>query len=193
MKDFIKAVIKKTDIPNVHVGLMQFSSQNRLEFDLNKYNSKDEMSQAIDDMSQMNEGTLTGKALTEVSKYFDAGNGGRPNQKQILIVITDGDAKDEYKGPAEHLRAKGVVIYVIGVGQTKTTQLEEISGSPERVFYESSYDLLKDLDRELILKLCDEGKNNTRPFHHRVHPLFSVFQCSLNESAHQICKKMFYC
>lgn len=193
MKDFMKAVINKSNVQNVHVGVMQFSSRYKLEFGLNEYSSEDNMSQAIDRMKQMNEGTLTGKAITEVSKYFDASRGGRPNQKQRLVVITDGAAQDEVKGPAEDLRAKGVVIYVIAVGQTKTTQLEDISGSQDRVFYRSNFDLVKDLDRQLTLKLCDEGKNDTRPSHDGVRPLFSVFQCSLNGSAHQISKNIFYC
>ncbi|KAF1388531.1 hypothetical protein PFLUV_G00091230 [Perca fluviatilis] len=148
MKEFMKAVIGKSTIEQnkVHVGLMQFSTDNRLEFPLSRYYSKDEILKAIDDMEQLDQGTLTGKALTEVSQYFDKTNGGRPDVSQRLIVITDGEAKDEVIGPAEALRKKGVLVYAIGVVDANTTQLGEISGSTERVYSEKNFDVLKDLE-----------------------------------------------
>ncbi|XP_039662111.1 LOW QUALITY PROTEIN: collagen alpha-4(VI) chain-like [Perca fluviatilis] len=156
MKEFMKAVIGKSTIEQnkVHVGLMQFSTDNRLEFPLSRYYSKDEILKAIDDMEQLDQGTLTGKALTEVSQYFDKTNGGRPDVSQRLIVITDGEAKDEVIGPAEALRKKGVLVYAIGVVDANTTQLGEISGSTERVYSEKNFDVLKDLESKVALDLC---------------------------------------
>ncbi|TDH11233.1 hypothetical protein EPR50_G00058760 [Perca flavescens] len=156
MKEFMKAVISKPAIEQnkVHVGLMQFSSDNQLEFPLSRYYSKDEILKAIDDMTQLDQGTLTGKALTEVSQYFDKTNGGRPDVSQRLIVITDGEAKDEVIGPAEALRKKGVVVYAIGVVDANTTQLADISGSTDRVYSEKNFDALKDLESQVALDLC---------------------------------------
>ncbi|TDH11239.1 hypothetical protein EPR50_G00058710 [Perca flavescens] len=150
----MKAVISTPAIEQnkVHVGLMQFSSDNQLEFPLSY--SKDEILKAIDDMTQLDQGTLTGKALTEVSQYFDKTNGGRPDVSQRLIVITDGEAKDEVIGPAEALRKKGVVVYAIGVVDTNTTQLADISGSTDRVYSEKNFDALKDLESQVALELC---------------------------------------
>ncbi|TDH11240.1 hypothetical protein EPR50_G00058720 [Perca flavescens] len=158
MKEFMKAVISKPAIEQnkVHVGLMQFSSDNQLEFPLSRYYSKDEILKAIDNMTQLDQGTLTGKALTEVSQYFDKTNGGRPDVSQRLIVITDGEAKDEVIGPAEALRKKGVVVYAIGVVDTNTTQLGEISGSTDRVYSEKNFDALKDLESQVSLDLCQK-------------------------------------
>ncbi|XP_039661145.1 collagen alpha-6(VI) chain-like [Perca fluviatilis] len=156
MKEFMKAVISKPAIEQnkVHVGLMQFSSDNQLEFPLSRYYSTEEILKAIDDMEQLDQGTLTGKALTEVSQYFDKTNGGRPDVSQRLIVITDGEAKDEVIGPAEALRKKGVEVYAIGVVDANTTQLGEISGSTDRVYSEKNFDALKDLESKVALELC---------------------------------------
>lgn len=166
MKDFMKSVISKFDIgqSEMHVGVMQFSTNQKLVFPLNRYYSKEEMSKAIDDMQQMNKVTHTGKAITEVSKYFDTIRGGRPDLRQSLIVITDGEAKDEIVGPARALRDKGVVVYTIGVVDANTTQLLEISGSSDRVFNERNFDALKDLENQVALKLCNptRGKSSTR-------------------------------
>ncbi|KAL7393714.1 hypothetical protein ABVT39_014994 [Epinephelus coioides] len=158
MKEFMKSVIRKTNIGQgkVHVGVMQFSTNFNLEFRLNKYYNADDIANAIDGMQQMDEGTLTGKAITEVSKYFDENRGGRPELTQKLIVITDGEAKDKVDGPAEALRNKGVVIYAIGVMSANKTQLLEISGSSERVYSEKDFDGLKDLESKVALKICEE-------------------------------------
>ncbi|XP_039972556.1 collagen alpha-6(VI) chain-like isoform X3 [Xiphias gladius] len=156
MKDFIKSVISKSFIGKneVHVGVMQFSSIQQLEFPLNRYYSREEMSNAIDQIQQIGGGTLTGKAIDDVSKYFDESEGGRSGLRRSLIVITDGEAQDEVKGPAEALRAKGVVVYAIGVVNANTTQLLEISGSPDRTFSEKDFDALNDLDSQVALELC---------------------------------------
>uniref|UniRef100_A0A3P9C6X8 VWFA domain-containing protein n=1 Tax=Maylandia zebra TaxID=106582 RepID=A0A3P9C6X8_9CICH len=69
MKEFMKSVIRKSIIGKneVHVGVMQFSTVQSLEFPLNVHYSKEEMSTAIDSMKQMGGGTYTGKAIREVS------------------------------------------------------------------------------------------------------------------------------
>ncbi|XP_070768097.1 collagen alpha-6(VI) chain-like [Enoplosus armatus] len=164
MKDFMKSVISKSVIGlnEVHVGVMQFSTNHKLEFPLNRYYSKEEISKAIDDMQLMNDRTHTGEAITEVSKYFNATKGGRPDLRQWLIVVTDGGAQDEVKGPAEALRAKGVVVYAIGVVKANKAQLVEISGSAERMYVERDFDALKDLQSEVALKLCDPDCKKTQ-------------------------------
>ncbi|XP_019212169.1 collagen alpha-4(VI) chain [Oreochromis niloticus] len=108
MKDFMKSVISKSIIgqDKVHVGLMQYSTTSRLEFDLTTHYNLEGMLNTIDDMEQMNEGTRTGRAITEVSQYFDAARGGRPWVKQWLVVITDGKSQDNVREPARALRDK---------------------------------------------------------------------------------------
>ncbi|KAK2845177.1 hypothetical protein Q5P01_011836 [Channa striata] len=157
MKEFMKSVISKSFIGKneVHVGVLQFSTVKKLEFPLNRYYTKEEMSSTIDAMQQLGGGTHTGEAITEVSRYFDGTRGGRPDLRQRLVVITDGEAQDEVKGPAEALRAKGVVVYAIGVVDANTTQLLEISGSPDRMYAERDFDALKDLESQVALELCD--------------------------------------
>uniref|UniRef100_A0A3P9I2W2 VWFA domain-containing protein n=1 Tax=Oryzias latipes TaxID=8090 RepID=A0A3P9I2W2_ORYLA len=157
MKDFMKFVISRSFIGRneVHVGVLQFSSSPQPEFDLRSFFSKEEMLQAIDGMQQLGGGTLTGDALTAVSQYFDSALGGRPHLQQRLVVVTDGQAQDEVRGPAEALREKGVKIYAIGVVDANTTQLLEISGSHDRMYSGRDFDALKDLESLLALQLCD--------------------------------------
>lgn len=157
MKDFMKSIVGKSAIGQnqVHVGIMQFSTIQIMEFPLNRFYDKAEINRAIEDMQQIGGGTHTGEAIGEISYYFDRSGGGRPDLRQSLIVITDGEAQDEVKGPAEALRAKGVLIYAIGVVNANTTQLLEISGTPDRVYNEKDFDGLKFLESQLAMELCD--------------------------------------
>uniref|UniRef100_A0A3Q3FLY1 VWFA domain-containing protein n=1 Tax=Labrus bergylta TaxID=56723 RepID=A0A3Q3FLY1_9LABR len=163
MKDFMKSVIGKSIIGqnDVHVGVMQFSDRQTMEFPLNSFYSQDEMLQAIGDMIQFGGGTLTGEAITAVSQYFDVARGGRPNLKQRLVVITDGEAQDEVEGPAASLRANGVLVYAIGVVNANTTQLLEISGTPDRMYSERDFDgLYKNITQELcdVTNVCEKQR-----------------------------------
>lgn len=157
MKDFMKSVIHKSTIGRnkVHFGVMQFSNDQQSVLPLNRHYNKEDMSKAIDEMQQVNKSTHTGKAITEATKYFEAIQGGRPDLRQSLIVITDGKAEDYIVRPAAALRAKGVVIYAIGVLDANPAQLLEITNSSDSVFNARNFDALKDLENRVILKLCE--------------------------------------
>ena len=160
MKGFMKSIIGKSQVGQdmVHVGVMQFSSIQTLMFPLNRFYNRNDMYTAIDNMQQLGGGTQTGRALTEVSAYFNPVTGGRLGMQQNLIVITDGEAEDHVMGPAEELRKKGVIIYSIGVLGANTTQLLEISGSQDLVFTERTFSELTDLENKLIRGLCEKGE-----------------------------------
>uniref|UniRef100_A0A665U1F7 VWFA domain-containing protein n=1 Tax=Echeneis naucrates TaxID=173247 RepID=A0A665U1F7_ECHNA len=179
MKDFIKSLVSKSAIGknDMHIAVMQFSSEPKMEFSLDTYYSQDEILKAIDAMQQMDQNTYTGKAIKEVSQYFSQSRGGRPGIGQRLLIITDGKAQDDVKVPAAELRAKNVVIYAIGVDRAETSQLKDLSGSQERVFYEKDFDELKQLENQLVVKLCEQGKSLTR---HHVFFSLTMFMKSKN-------------
>ncbi|XP_051922647.1 collagen alpha-6(VI) chain [Hippocampus zosterae] len=160
MKDFMKSVVGKSNIgqSDVHMGVMQFSTIQQLVFPLNRHFTKDQMLQAIDGMQQIGGGTNTGEAIAALSPYFDASQGGRPGVRQRMVVVTDGESQDNVKIPAAALRRKGVVAYAIGVMDANTTQLLEITGSPERVFAERDFDALKDLESQVAMEICDPDR-----------------------------------
>lgn len=157
MKDFMKSLVQRSNIgkDQVHIGVLQYSTVQKLEFRLIQYYSKEQLTTAIDAMQQIGGGTHTGEAIAVVSQYFDAQNGGRPGLKQRLVVVTDGESQDDVRQPAEALRAKGVVVYSIGVVAANTSQLLEISGDPNRVYAGRDFDALKDLEKQMAMELCD--------------------------------------
>ncbi|KAG8572802.1 hypothetical protein GDO81_012168 [Engystomops pustulosus] len=157
MKEFMDSFVKQADIgpDKVQVGLIQFSSETQEEFPLNRYKRKDELQSAISGIQQMQQGTMTGAALQEALPYFNAANGGRPHVQQYLIIITDGESQDEVSQPAAAIRKNGVNIYAIGVLNANNTQLLEIAGQQDRVYFEDNFDALAFLNKIIIFEICN--------------------------------------
>ncbi|KAM9488132.1 collagen alpha-6(VI) chain-like isoform 2-T2 [Clarias gariepinus] len=156
MKKFMNNVISKSVIgqDSVQIGVVQFSSYSKDEFPLNQFSDKLQMQKAINDTRQLGGGTMTGAALSTLLGYFDPARGGRPSIPQILIVITDGESQDAVAQPAQALRDKGIAIYSIGVHNANSTQLQEISGTSDRVFFERNFAALDFLHEDVLIKVC---------------------------------------
>ncbi|XP_006907315.1 collagen alpha-5(VI) chain [Pteropus alecto] len=156
MKTFMKNLLAKVQIgpDKTQIGVVQFSGYNKEEFQLNKYFTQKEISDAIDRMSLINQNTLTGSALTFVDQYFTHPKGSRLGVKKFLILITDGEAQDGVRDPARALRDKGVIIFSVGVYGANRTQLEEISGDGSLVFQVEKFDHLKAIESKLIFRVC---------------------------------------
>lgn len=156
MKTFITKVVNGTVIgkDKVHIGVVQYSDDPKDEFALNQFYDKNEVEKEIKNITQITGNTYTGKALSFISKYFDAPSG-RPDVPQFLIVITDGEAHDAVDIPAKAIRDKGVTIFSIGVGNVKTEQLKEMSGTEDKVYVKRDFDALQSIDKNLQFKLCN--------------------------------------
>uniref|UniRef100_F7EWH1 VWFA domain-containing protein n=1 Tax=Monodelphis domestica TaxID=13616 RepID=F7EWH1_MONDO len=157
MKTFMKNLVNKSQIgeDQVQVGIVQFSDVNKEEFQLNRYWTQHEIFDAIDRMSNIDRETLTGSALKFVSDYFHPSKGARPGVRKFLILITDGESQDPVKDPAMALRQDGVIIYSVGVYGANETQLVEISGKPEMIFYVETFDILKHIEDDLVFGICN--------------------------------------
>uniref|UniRef100_A0A4W3GDT0 VWFA domain-containing protein n=1 Tax=Callorhinchus milii TaxID=7868 RepID=A0A4W3GDT0_CALMI len=166
MKVFMETLINKTQVGEnrVQFGVIQFSTQTQLEFQLNQYYDKDKLMQAVGDIQQLEGLTSTGKALNFTAKYFDEAQGGRPHERQYLIVITDGEAQDEVYTPAKAIRDKGITVFAIGVYNANNSQLVDIAGSQDQVYHVENFDALGSLEKlisfEVIISqlLCNGSK-----------------------------------
>ncbi|XP_054846792.1 collagen alpha-6(VI) chain-like [Eublepharis macularius] len=157
MKNFMRGLVNKSDIglDQVRIGVVQFSGSPKEEFPLNKYSTKGDIIEAIGRMELIKENTLTGKALEFVSEYFKPSKGSRSPMNKILILLTDGEAQDEVGTPAVALRKDGITIYSVGVFNANKSQLVEISGKPELVFYVENFDILAKIEGNIIFGICN--------------------------------------
>lgn len=156
MKTFMKNLLAKIKIgpDKTQIGVVQFSDYNQEEFQLNKYFTQKEISDAIDRMSYIGRNTLTGSALTFVDQYFTPTKGARSRVRKFLILITDGEAQDSVTEPAKALRDSGVIIFSVGVYGANRKELEEISGDGKLVFQVEDFDDLKAIENELVFRVC---------------------------------------
>ncbi|KAK3599237.1 hypothetical protein CHS0354_012846 [Potamilus streckersoni] len=96
-REFLKEVVQGFDISpfQTHVGMVLYSTQVSVEFQLNQYYDKQVVINAIDHMTYRPGSTETAKALqVAVEQVFDTRYGSRPNVVQVLLVITDGYSDD---------------------------------------------------------------------------------------------------
>lgn len=155
VKDFMQSFVNSIDVglDNVRIGLLQFSSKMREEFQLDRYNTADDMGKAIQKMKQIRTGTQTGKALNLAAPYFDRPKGGRPELKQYLIVVTDGESHDSVVKPARAIRKKGVTIFAIDMLRANNSQLLEITGSQDKVFFENDFHFIQ---KQILFEICNQ-------------------------------------
>lgn len=140
------------------IGVAQFSSSYRKEFYLNEHTDAASVKSAIRNITQMKDGTYIGDALKQVHEFFETNKGSRRQSgiSQNLLLITDGESSDLVNDAADRLRGKKIEVFVIGIGQISEAELKYIAGSPDRVFFLDSFDVLK-LNRttlEVIDILC---------------------------------------
>ncbi|NXE84114.1 CO6A6 protein, partial [Cochlearius cochlearius] len=156
MKNFMRELVNGSDVgaDRVRIGVVQFSHKPKEEFKLSTYSTKRDILSAIDRISPLRSTRLTGGALKFMLKYFADSSGSRDAVKKVLILITDGESQDEVKAPAAVLQNTGIIIYSVGILNANKTQLEEISGKREMVFYVENSDILSQIKSDLMFYIC---------------------------------------
>ena len=162
MKDFVKDFLYEADIDsgNVRVGVIIYSTQNHIEFQMNTYKTKTDVYNAIDEIPYRYGSTNTADALkTMREEVFTRRNGDRPGVENICIVVTDGVSNINARRTipeAEQARAVGIHIYAIGIGLSDTRELDGIASKPvdENRFAVQEFSELRDLRHKVFSSLC---------------------------------------
>ncbi|XP_066293787.1 vitrin-like [Branchiostoma lanceolatum] len=154
VKEFVVNVVSAFDFSiGTRVGVVQYSSLNRLEFNLSSYDSQTSTLNAINAITFLNGGTYTGAAMEFTRQHADW----RPLPiPRIMIVVTDGQSGDSVVGPAWALAADRVTVFAIGVAGYDHSQLIQITNNvPGRVFELAEFiDLSQDIN-QIVQALCN--------------------------------------
>ncbi|KAK3778041.1 hypothetical protein RRG08_021522 [Elysia crispata] len=135
--NFIKSYIKDLDIgqDNIRVGIEKFSNRPYNEINLNRYNSKEELTKRINQIEPPRGGRDTAAAIKYMeNSMFQTVNGDRPEVPNIAIILTDGKSTrpEETKLAAQRARNNGIVIFSVGVGnETSRTELTDMASDPD--------------------------------------------------------------
>jgi uncharacterized protein with von Willebrand factor type A (vWA) domain len=175
MKDFIKYFLYNAAIDNgnVRVGIIIYSTDDHLQFNLNAYQDKLNMFDAIEAIPYIHGSTNTADALkTMRTEMFTPANGDRPDIPNVAIVVTDGVSNINSRRTipeAEQARAEGIHIYAIGIGLTDTVELDGIASKPvdDNRFNVKEFSELRDLRSKVFAALC--ASEFLVPFRHRLH------------------------
>ena len=162
MKDFVKdfLFIAEIDNGNVRVGVIIYSTEDYVQFQLNTYATKAEVFDAVDQIPYRYGSTNTADALNTMrTEMFTAFNGDRPNVPNLAIVVTDGVSNINSRRTipeAEQARADRIHIYAIGIGLTDTTELDGIASKPadENSFAVQEFSELRSLRDQVFAAFC---------------------------------------
>ncbi|GCC33131.1 hypothetical protein chiPu_0011599 [Chiloscyllium punctatum] len=159
VREFLSNIIQELDIgpDRDQVAVVQYSSGPRLEFALNTHSSKSEILIAIKKLRLKTGRPLnTGAALDYVTRNVfspSAGSRGIAVASQILVLITAGKSKDDFRQAAETMKQAGIVPIAIGAKFADAAELQEIVSNPDSALKLGEFDELKTIQKEFLSKI----------------------------------------
>ncbi|KAK5890531.1 hypothetical protein CesoFtcFv8_014046 [Champsocephalus esox] len=169
IKDFVTRLVDRTTVGRnaTRIGLVLYSLDVHLEFNLVRYMSKQDVKQAIRKISYMGEGTYTGTAIRKATQeaFFSA----RPGVRKVAIVITDGqtDNREPVKLDiaVREAHAANIEMYALGIvnssDPTQAEFLQElnlIASDPdsEHMYLIDDFNTLPALESKLVSQFCED-------------------------------------
>uniref|UniRef100_A0A8C2FL01 Collagen, type XII, alpha 1b n=1 Tax=Cyprinus carpio TaxID=7962 RepID=A0A8C2FL01_CYPCA len=159
ISSFIAAMADAFDLgeDKTRVGVVQYSTDTRTEFNLNQYFKRAELLRAIDSLPYKGGNTMTGEALDYLLKnMFTETAGARKGFPRVVVVITDGKSQDPVEGYAKRLKNAEVEIFTLGIKEADEEELKKMSSTPYRthVYTVPNFDMIKAVEKSLITQVC---------------------------------------
>ncbi|XP_043112660.1 matrilin-2-like [Puntigrus tetrazona] len=147
------------------VGLLQYSSKVRSEFTLGQYRSASELQEAIAALSYMGRESMIGPALQYlIQNSFK--NSSRTSQR-VAVVFTDGRSQHNVHKWSSKVKADGITVYAVGVGETAEEELKFIASEPQQkhVYYAEDFSQMEKITDKLktqILSCKDQPSHQCK-------------------------------
>lgn len=169
IKNFVNALVDRVTVGRnaTRIGLVLYSLEVKLVFNLLRYMNKEDIKQAVRNMQYMGEGTYTGSAIRKATQ--DAFISSRAGVSKVAIVITDGqtDKRESVKLDiaVREAHAANIEIFALGIGNTSDPsqadfrrELNLIASDPdsEHMFFIDDFNTLTGKTKVLNLEhmLC---------------------------------------
>uniref|UniRef100_A0A8C4TTQ4 Collagen alpha-1(XX) chain n=1 Tax=Falco tinnunculus TaxID=100819 RepID=A0A8C4TTQ4_FALTI len=133
IKEFLSNLISpfSIDQDKIRVGLSQYSSDPRTEWDLSAYSTRDQVLEAVRSLRYKGGNTFTGLALTHVlEQNLKPAAGARLEAEKLVILLTDGKSQDDANLAAQTLKNLGIEIFAIGVKNADEAELKQVASEP---------------------------------------------------------------
>ncbi|KAG7460637.1 hypothetical protein MATL_G00200820 [Megalops atlanticus] len=159
IRSFIAAMAGAFDIgeDKTRVGVVQYSTDTRTEFNLNQYTRRGELLRAINSLPYKGGNTMTGDAMHYLLKNtFTEAAGARKGFPKVAMIITDGKSQDPVDEYARKLRNIGVEIFVLGIKAADEDELKLMASPPynRHIYNVPDFALIKSVQKELITHVC---------------------------------------
>lgn len=162
MLDFTKDLIREANIDNgyMRVGIVTYSTNVVVEFQLNSYKTKTDLFTAVDRITYRYGSTNSAGGLnTARTEMFTVANGDREDVPNIVIIITDGVSNINARRTipeAQETHAAGILVYAVGIGLRETKELDAMATAPasDNSFKVNYFNELGDLARKLSRAVC---------------------------------------
>ncbi|XP_059821945.1 uncharacterized protein col6a3 [Hypanus sabinus] len=159
VREFLMKVTQELDIgPDAdQVAVVQYSSDAKLEFDLNAHSTKDDLLNAIKRLRFKRGKPLnTGAALDFVTRNVfipAAGSRRDAGAAQFLVLITAGKSSDNVGPASEAVRQAGIVVIAIGAKLADTSELQQITSDPDSAFVLENFQQMSIISQQLLSKV----------------------------------------
>ncbi|XP_066095143.1 von Willebrand factor A domain-containing protein 2 [Saccopteryx bilineata] len=157
VKRFVQASLNEDSW--ARVGVAQYSREMVVAVPVGEYQDVPDLVRSLEAIPFRGGTTLTGSALQQVAErgFGSASRTGQDRPRRVVVLLTESRSQDEVAGPARHARARELLL--LGVGsEAVRAELEEITGSPERVMVHAGpHDLFGQIP-ELQGKLCSQPR-----------------------------------
>ena len=153
VKQFVQASLGEDS--RARVGVARYSSELMVAVPVGEYQDVPDLLRSLDGISFGGGATLTGSALRQAAErgFGSAARTGQDRPRRVVVLLTESPSQDDVAGPARRARARELLLLGVGTEAVRA-ELEEITGSPERVLvYAGPHDLFRQT-RELQGKLC---------------------------------------
>ncbi|XP_034555947.1 collagen alpha-1(XII) chain [Notolabrus celidotus] len=159
IRNFISATAAAFQIgeDKTRVGVVQYGSDPRTEFNLNKHLTRPALLRAIGSLPYKGGDTKTGDALNYLlTNMFTEEAGTRRGFPKVLVIITDGKSEDAVESYAKQLRSRGVEIFVLGIQQADSEEMKLMASTPHRrhIFNVANFDMIKSVQKDFIIQVC---------------------------------------
>uniref|UniRef100_A0A8C6NAI8 Uncharacterized protein n=1 Tax=Melopsittacus undulatus TaxID=13146 RepID=A0A8C6NAI8_MELUD len=167
IKEFLSNLISPFTIgqDKIRVGLSQYSSDPRTEWDLSTYSTKDQVLDAVRSLRYKGGNTFTGLALTHVlEQNLKPDAGARLEAEKLVILLTDGKSQDDANLAAQTLKNLGIEIFAIGVKNADEAELRQVASEPLEltVYNVLDFPLLSSLVGKLTRVLCTRIREKSK-------------------------------
>ncbi|XP_067847097.1 cochlin [Heptranchias perlo] len=156
--NFISEIVKAFDIYQIgaRIGAVQFTYDQRTEFDFDEYSTKEEVLDAINNIRYWSGGTATGEAITYATKNLFGKL--KNSNMNVLIVITDGQSYDDVKVPATVAHQSGTIVYSVGISWAIQDELKAMASEPKEThsFFVRDFPMVNKFVPDILKGICKD-------------------------------------